>query len=547
MPVFKRTLIVWIITGSIGLTIFILFFNHAFPTASVDIRFSKEDAFRKAYAFIESQKFDLTDFDHTIIFNSDYYASAYLQKKQGIRKANDLISKGIPVWFWHIRWFKELEKEEFIVEMDPSTGKIIYFSHSILDDEQGANLTLEEARKIAEEEVGLRGIDLTTAYELKNSVTENQKHRTDYQFVWEKKDFKIEDSNLRVKVEIYGDSLGTYREYLKIPEDFIRSLKREISLGTALTMMSNIMILLITMLAVFMLIIQNKKAVITLKFGLIFGCVVIILKMFTFLNNLPLLWNFYPDTLSKSVFFTVSAGNMLNGALMCGFIIFAYAVLGQLFCRELGNDTKTPLFDAIINKKGCFTRILHTCVVGYSLGFLFLGYITLFYLIGTRFFNIWIPSDADYSNILATAMPFLFPLTVALSSAISEEFMFRWFNITFFKKTLKVNWLVVLIPALIWAFGHSSYPVFPVYVRGVELTLFGIILGVIFLKYGLETVIITHFVINASLGVLPLLRASNSYFFVSGVMVVSLAFIVPAGAFFIVWRNSRQCVYNKRT
>ena len=35
-----------------------------------------------------------------------------------------------------------------------------------------------------------------------------------------------------------------------------------------------------------------------------------------------------------------------------------------------------------------------------------------------------------------------------------------------------------LIPAAIWAFGHSNYPVFPVYVRGIELTIGGLLFGV---------------------------------------------------------------------
>jgi hypothetical protein len=41
----------------------------------------------------------------------------------------------------------------------------------------------------------------------------------------------------------------------------------------------------------------------------------------------------------------------------------------------------------------------------------------------------------------------------------------------------KVTFLALLLPAMIWAFGHSTYPVFPVYFRGIKLTIAGLIFG----------------------------------------------------------------------
>ena len=537
MPVSKKSLVVWGVLGITGLVIFILFFSHAFPFASVDIRFSKEDALAQARSFVESKGFDLTDFDHAVIFDSDYYVSAYLQKTQGIKKSNEFIRQGIPVWFWRVRWFKELEKEGFIVDVDPASGEVVQFRHSVLDDDKGADLLLGQARAMAEKEVASQEIDLN-GYELKDSTTRKQRNRTDYYFIWEKKGFKIKEATFRVKVEVYGDTLGIYKKYLKVPEGFYRELKKETSFGAVLAMISSIIVFILTMTAVFTLIIYNRNISINWKLGLIFGCILATLKLLIFLNNLPLMWSYYPDTMSKAVFLTGSFGNMLNRALMFGFIIFSYGILGELICRQ-SKGTKTPLFDALKEKRINFSQSLPICVIGYSLGFMFLGYVTLFYLAGTKFFNIWMPPDVEYSNILATAMPFLFPLTIALGAAISEEFTYRWFAVSFLKKSARLAWLAVLIPALIWAFGHSNYPVFPVYARAIELTIFGIALGVVFLKYGLETVLIAHFVINASIGSLPLLRSHSPYFFISGIITVALAF-VPFWLIFIVSRKYRR-------
>ena len=148
------------------------------------------------------------------------------------------------------------------------------------------------------------------------------------------------------------------------------------------------------------------------------------------------------------------------------------------------------------------------------------------------------PPEAEYSNILGTSLPFLFPLTIAVSAALSEEFAFRLFSISLLKKYLRVSWVAVLLPALIWAFAHSNYPVFPVYVRGIELTVAGIVFGIVFLRCGLETVIIAHYVIDALLVALPLLKSHNAYFVFSGAVVIVLAFL-PLAVLPVIARRIR--------
>ncbi len=98
------------------------------------------------------------------------------------------------------------------------------------------------------------------------------------------------------------------------------------------------------------------------------------------------------------------------------------------------------------------------------------------------------------------------------------------FAISFLKKYLRFTFLAVLIPALIWAFAHSSYAVFPIYTRGIELTIVALGFSYVFLRYGILNCIIAHYVIDAVLFSLALLRRSNPYFIMSGYIVILLAF-----------------------
>ncbi|MFH1046272.1 MAG: CPBP family intramembrane glutamic endopeptidase [Candidatus Omnitrophota bacterium] len=532
-----KVLWVWLLAGLAALAVFIAFFDYVFPFASIDVKVSKEQALEESAKFIRSQGFELAGYDRAITFDSDFEASVYLQKTQGIKKSNELIEQGIPVWFWRVRWFRELEKEGFLVFVDPSTAQVLFFRHFVLEDSPGASLSKDKAVGIAQGQLSAQGAALSE-FELKDSTTTTQKHRTDYNFSWEKKGYSVDQATLRVDADIYGATLGKYRKYLKVPEEFRRYLQKELSFGRMLSVASTVLKYILVLIAIFVLYARASKEQAAWKFWLAVGSVVALWELVDFFNSLPLWWSYYPDTMSKVSFFTESLGSQMTQVLSSGLIVLACGALGEMSNPEFLR-TRCALFSSIKNKTFSLRAVAPVFVVGYSAGFIFLAYITLFYLCGTRYFHIWLPPESEYSNMFGMFVPFLFPLTIAITAALQEECMYRFFGVSFLKKWLNKTWWALFIPALLWGFSHSFYHVFPTYVRGIELTIFGIFLGLIFLRYGLETVIIAHFVINATLASVPLLRSHSSLFVSSGVLVVALA-LAPLALFpFLKMRAGR--------
>ncbi|MBD3264835.1 MAG: CPBP family intramembrane metalloprotease [Candidatus Omnitrophica bacterium] len=521
----------WFLAGFAGLIFFLFYFSHAFPIASVDIKADRDKAEDIASDFIKKEGFSLSGFDETVIFDSDYKASSYLQKSQGIKNTNEYIREGIPVWFWEIKWFKELEKDSFIVHIDPASGRVIYFKHRILDDESGKDLSFDEAFNMAAEKLRSEGINLSN-YELKDKKTEKQKNRTDYEFTWEKIDYRIGEATLRIDVEVYGEELGEYKRYLKVPENFERYMEGEIHFGRMLSMIANIFKFLLTMGAVFVILLKRKQITVNWKLWLGLGCFIAFLKFLNSLNTLPLIWSFYQDTMSQFIFIVDALGDEFIKALTTGVMVIAYGSLGEVFLENYKRVPR-PLFLSKENRNIGYGAVFSSVIVGYSLGFIFLGYITLFYIVGSEFFGIWVPPDVEYSNIFGMLIPFLLPLTVAVSSAVEEELAYRFFAIPFLNKLLKFSFPAVFISALTWGYAHSFYRIFPTYVRGIELTLFGLIVGFVFLKYGLEAVIISHFVVNSVLIGMPLIKSNDFHLSVSGVLVIACAFIFPLTFIFL--------------
>ena len=137
------------------------------------------------------------------------------------------------------------------------------------------------------------------------------------------------------------------------------------------------------------------------------------------------------------------------------------------------------------------------------------------------------PAEGPHSDIFNFTLPFLTPLTISVIAAVSEEVTYRLFGISLIKRYLKSTVLALLIPAAIWAFAHSTYPVFPAYIRGIELTIGGVIFGIAYLRLGIVTCIVAHFVLDAVLIGMPLLTSGNTTYIVSGAVVMALG-LVPA-------------------
>jgi membrane protease YdiL (CAAX protease family) len=518
---------VFVLIGLAGLGLFIGFYDSVFPTASLDFKISRPQALEKAREFIASQGFDLKDYQETIVFNHDYYAQIYMERSIGLKEANRLMRQEISVWYWRVRWFKPLEKEEFIVRLDPG-GRVVGYSHLLTEDAQGANLAEAQGLKIAQAFLSGNGNFNLAEYELMEVSKERRKNRTDHYFNWKKKDFQINEADYRLAVTVQGNRVDAFKEYLKVPETFKRTYKKIRSRAGLLSQCAWFLhgVLFIGLIIVFLFKLRTND--IRWRWALVLAGAVLVVTLVSSINSL---------SLARAVFSTeVTLGNQiirwifraLFTAFLAGVVIWFIGSSGETLYREVFSR-KTLLLRSFKWKNILSPEFTKASLVGYSFGFAFLGYLVVFYLVSKKFLGAWAPAYSPYSNIVSTALPWIYPLTVGVIAAVNEEFFFRLFAISFLKKYLKKIYLAVIIPAVIWAFLHSTYAVEPIYIRGVELTIAGVAFGIVFLRFGLLSVLIAHYVIDALVVGLPLLRSESSYFFISGLIVVGLALlpIVP--------------------
>ena len=66
-----------------------------------------------------------------------------------------------------------------------------------------------------------------------------------------------------------------------------------------------------------------------------------------------------------------------------------------------------------------------------------------------------------------------------------------------------------MLAGFIWGFGHAGYPQQPFYIRGVEVGIGGVALGIVMLRWGILPTLVWHYSVDAMYSAMLLLRSQS--------------------------------------
>ncbi|MGC1188253.1 MAG: CPBP family intramembrane glutamic endopeptidase [Candidatus Acidiferrales bacterium] len=530
----KRTLLIWIACAAIGLGVAWHYFPRAFPEASVDFRVTRAEALDRARQFVVAQGGNLTGTRSTIIFDVDDTAKTYLEREVGLKRANQMMASDVSTWYWSVRFFRPLQQEEYAVRLDPS-GRVVGYEHVIKEDAPGASLDGNAARAAAEafasDTLGKNLADYDFLPAEANST--ERPNRRDWSFTWERHGFRAKDAPYRMSVSLEGDRLGEYKEFLKVPEAWISGYDRLRSSNDFIETLAIVPYAMLLGACLWVIIVLGREGQLEWKTGLALGVVLAGLYFAMTMNQ-------WPDTLAEyrtnasyssfvfgeiaqAIVLSISMALLVVAAVVPGEPLYRAALPGRL---RVGTLWRLP---------GLRSReFFKACVIGLCLAAASIGYQVVFYIVAGHF-GAWAPQDIQYDNVVSTALPWIFPLTIGLYAAASEEFLFRMFAIPFVRRVTNSTFLAVVLPAFAWGFLHSNYPQEPPYIRGLEVGLFGIVAGLVMLRWGILATLVWHYTVDATLSSLLLVHSSSLYLRVSG-LLASGAMLIPlaiAGVFYL--------------
>ena len=510
------------------------YFYLAFPEASIDFRVGRAEAQTLAERFLAGLHYDFRDYRTASSFTFDDDAKTFLEREAGVRSANQIMGSQVRLWRWSFRWFRPQQKEEFRVDITPR-GEMAGFEHLIPEQEARAALTDSEARAAAEQFLRdtLRRDPATLDFVEVSTI--DRPSRVDRTFTWKERDFHFHDATYRLAVTLLGQEVGGYREYLKIPEQWTRDFERLRARNEAAQFADTVVLLALAAAMVVVIVLRLRRHDIRWRRAAWVGVVGMALSLCASANQFPLQEFRFPTTDSYASFLAQQTLQAILTALGSGGLLFLITAAAEPLYREflpsqisLGN---------LFRPQGVRTKaFLLGSILGLSLCGIFVAYQTAFYMVAYRF-GAWSPADVPYSDLLNTRFPWAFVLFGGFLPAVSEEFMFRMFAIPFLRKLVRFLPAAVVLAGFTWGFGHAGYPQQPFYIRGVEVGIGGVALGLIMLRWGILPTLVWHYSVDAMYSAMLLLRSPSPYLRFSGAASAGIMVLPVALALIAYWRR----------
>lgn len=512
------------LVGLFGFLAFLSLCKYALPIASIDMRTSSTDAIRISRDLASKAGWDTKRFMVCSTFRERRLESYYLQRTLGLSATNEIVREElIPIWYWYVRFFKEGRKEEYRFGISPR-GNLVFMEHILPEDAPGGSLSAEAARKIAEKALLSLGRDLK-GYVFQGVSTDRKARRIDHLFTWERPlrvSGKGFDAYIRVSVGISGTSISSYNLWLKVPEDFTRSFSAERAYSEMIYGIGMLFSAVLLLWAGLFVARMYKRDELRIKPLLVVGGTALGIIVADSINWIPIALSLYPTSEKLFTFIWRWVYSYLQEGFLALFVIVIAGAAGDWVSRKAFGRGKL-----VWGEGNPFFLSGMAILRGISLAFIALGFLSLGGLIASKYnyFGIWIPALPRYSNMMGTYLPFLTPLLAGLVPATTEEALFRLFATSAILWRFHRAWMAILIPAIIWATLHAGYITSPFYLRVIEVSITGMIYGLIFLKLDLLTLIGAHYTFNAAVIGYPLLISGRADMFSLGLIPIALAFV----------------------
>lgn len=343
-----------------------------------------------------------------------------------------------------------------------------------------------------------------------------------YGLVYTDSSVKVGESQLQYRFKFQQEEVSYFRAGFSAPAWHISYVKDQTSMATWLTGVGyGIPTLALGILALIYSILRRGHT--SFKRG-------IFLSIIHFAIMLGSTYNMLPEASGDSL------QSRLTGLITLIFYIFYSLLMSLMLYFSLVGGNGLWRKEEGLNpwprakEPGYGRYVLDSMRAGYVWAFILLGVQTIMFIILSFTLHNWSTTDASQSPY-NMRYAWLLPI-VAWLAGLSEEAVYRLFGIRMVKKIVRSTFLASLITTLVWAFGHTLYPIYPISSRPIELTVIGLLFSYIFLRYGFIAVMFSHVVFDSILMGATLIFMKESVNISAGIVTIVLPFIVG----YIVYR-----------
>ncbi|MFZ5624350.1 MAG: hypothetical protein ACOY71_07945 [Gemmatimonadota bacterium] len=514
-------------------------FPSVYPIVSLDLRMDRDSAFAAARALAREHGWWRPEKPprEAASFRVDQEVQTFVELEGGGKPAFRRLVTGtlFSPYTWTVRQFRPGEAREIRVRFTPS-GRFDGFVEQVPEKEPGASLTADSARALAERVAVDRWHADLASYALVESATETRPSgRVDHTFTYERPERDIGEGRYRLRLVVSGDRLTELTRFIQVPEAFTRRYAEMRSANDGIAAGAGIGVLLLYGIGgvgggIFFLL---RRRALAWRPAVRWGGFIAGLGLAASAGEWQLLWMNYDTALPVETFVLKHAGLLVLGFVgTAAMLTLSFVAAEGLTRLAFGHHPR--LWRVWTPEAAASPEILGRTVGGYLLVALFFAYQVVLFIVSTRWWDWWNPSDALIQpDLLAHSFPWLSAIAPSLQAGFWEECLFRAVPLAgaaLIGQRLghRNAWIAVafVLQAVIFGAGHANYPTQPAYARLVELVLPSFVFGGLYLAYGLLPGVVMHFVYDVVWFALPLFVSFTPGIWVDRTLVV-LCTLVP--------------------
>lgn len=336
----------------------------------------------------------------------------------------------------------------------------------------------------------------------------------DYDLVYTDPEVRVGDAELRYFFRFDSGEVSYYASGFNVPAEHAAYVSEQKELAGVLTRYGyGLPTLILGLLALVYSILT--RAYTSFTRGVVLSGAFFFITLASNLNMQPQWEQGTADSLTSAIV------NVIYGlyALLMASLLYFSLVGGDGLWKQQGMNmwprAKEP---------GYGRYVLDSVAAGYIWAFILLGVQTLMFIVLKLTLDNWSTTDASQSAY-NMKYAWLLPL-MAWLAGLSEEGLYRLFGIPLLRKLLRSTIAASFVTTLIWAFGHTLYPIYPVISRPIELIVIGLLFSYIFLRYGFITVLFSHVVFDSILMGVTLILMPGTANTAAGLLALVLPFLV---------------------
>jgi len=507
-----------------------LFHKYQINENYFNISLTEQEAKQKAERFMASRGWNISNYKYASHFaqgsddwgiNMNLFAEKLTKRdKNEISKINRLSG----AHRWDMRWFKELEIEEFYVSYTKD-GQLTYFEHMVSDSLAGDSLSRDIAYDIAK--VFLKNMPSNEFPCISDYVEDDwkiiekketkQPNRIDHYFKLEHAIYDFDETKIRMSVKIHGNEVIRYHRWLDESEKLTTEVINFANIESFFESLNQSVLQIIVFISILIALFYFK---IPANWSMASKFALFIIFMDVINNVLDIKLNmFWYDSMDTIISHVIN--HMINTLMNASFIGFLIMVV-VTGMEKLYRKT-FPSFISIGNlfhlKNFTNKTFFNDYLVGIVAGTCALAISSIFYYFMDQSGNFIAYKWFDY-DVLLTFNPLLTIITNVISKSWMSVMVFTVAFLIIHQGT-NSKWWTIFLSALVASIG----PVMdtdPLIMGSIYFFIGGLIAGYLLFNHGIiafSSFIISSFLFN---DIILLLYTNQPYTIITGIILIIL-------------------------